>query len=186
MKNVTIKRCLAIGVLLCLAAAIRTHADLTASGHASGEWVFPGEYESHQAMWMLWPTYENKAGFPSTESISDMIHAMSGHTHVNLAVQDADDEAAARSFMTARGVPLDHVHFFHIQHGDIWARDTGPQFTRNLPGTCASTTGTSATGGTKSPTANSACSTSRSTARPRPSSRSRCSTRGTGRVPACE
>ena len=28
------------------------------------EWIFPGEYESHEAMWMLWPTYENKAGFP--------------------------------------------------------------------------------------------------------------------------
>jgi agmatine deiminase len=98
------------------------------------EWIFPGEYESHQAMWMLWPTYENKAGFPSTDPISDMIRAMSGHVHVNLAVQDADDEAAARSLLTGKGVPLDHVHFFQIEHGDIWARDTGPQFTRSRSG----------------------------------------------------
>ena len=85
-------------------------------------------------MWMLWPTYENKAGFPSTDVVSDMIEAMSGHTHVNLAVQDADDEAAARGFLTERAVPLDHVHFFHIPHLDLWARDMGPQFTRNLLG----------------------------------------------------
>src|SRR5215475_1834572 len=79
-----------------------------ASAAGADEWLFPGEYESHQAMWMLWPTYENKAGFPSTDPISDMIRAMSGHVHVNLAVQDADDEAAARSLLTAKGVQLDH------------------------------------------------------------------------------
>src|SRR5262245_7844732 len=101
---------------------------------AASEWLFPGEYESHQAMWMLWPTYENKAGFPSTDPISDMIRFMSGHVHVKLAVQDADDEAAARSLLTATGVPLDHVHFFQIEHLDIWARDMGPQFTRSRSG----------------------------------------------------
>ena len=47
----------------------------TASANDNGAWVFPGEYESHQAMWMLWPTYENKAGFPSTDPMSDMIRA---------------------------------------------------------------------------------------------------------------
>jgi agmatine deiminase len=100
----------------------------------ANEWLFPGEYESHQAMWMLWPTYENKAGFPSTDPMSDMIRAMSGHVHVNLAVQDADDEAAARSLLSEKGVQLDHVHFFQIEHLDIWARDMGPQFTRNRSG----------------------------------------------------
>ncbi len=94
-------------------------------------WLFPGEYESHQAMWMFWPTFEYKAGFPATEPMGDMIRAMRGHVQVNLAVQDADDEAAARSLLAAAGVPLDHVHFFHIEHGDIWARDMGPQFTRS-------------------------------------------------------
>ena len=49
-----------------------------------------------------------------------------------------------------RGVPLGHVHFFHIEHGDIWARDMGPQFTRSSSGGCASTTGTSTCGGTRS------------------------------------
>ena len=97
-------------------------------------WRFPGEYESHQAMWMLWPTFENKAGFPSMEPLSEMIRALSGHTHVNLAVQDADDEAAARSLLVAGGVPLGHVHFFHLEHGDLWARDMGPQFTRSRDG----------------------------------------------------
>ena len=67
-------------------------------------------------MWMLWPTYENKAGFPSTEVVSDLVEALTNHTHVNLAMQDAGDEAAARAFLMARGVALDHVHFFRSEH----------------------------------------------------------------------
>ena len=37
-------------------AAPRAAAASEALGGDPGEWVFPGEYESHQAMWMLWPT----------------------------------------------------------------------------------------------------------------------------------
>jgi agmatine/peptidylarginine deiminase len=85
-------------------------------------------------MWMLWPTYENKVGFPSTEVVSDLIAAMKNHVQVNLAVQDRDDEAAAREFLVARGVTLDHVRFFRIPHLDLWVRDMGPQFTRNRNG----------------------------------------------------
>jgi agmatine deiminase len=85
-------------------------------------------------MWMLWPTDENKAGFSSNDVVSDMIDAMHGHTTVHLAVQDAADEVAARQVLGDRGVPLDHVRFFHLPHGDLWARDMGPQFTRSAPG----------------------------------------------------
>ena len=120
----------ALPLCVCLFAASRG----LVKGSSGPEWVFPGEYESHQAMWMLWPTFEYKAGFPSTEPIADMIRAMSGHVQVNVAVQDAADEADARSILAARRVPLAHVHFFHIAHGDIWARDMGPQFTRNHAG----------------------------------------------------
>jgi agmatine deiminase len=101
---------------------------------AQAEWLFPGEYESHQAIWMLWPTYQNKAGFPSTEPMAEMIRAMSGHVQVNLAVQDAGEEEDVRSFLSARRVPLEHVHFFQFEHLDIWARDMGPQFTRSRSG----------------------------------------------------
>ena len=110
------------------------HASSPTAPPDEANWIFPGEYESHQAMWMLWPTYENKAGLPSTEVAADLIAAMSGHVHVNLAVQDRADEAAARDYLTMRGVALDHVHFFRIPHLDIWARDMGPQFTRNATG----------------------------------------------------
>ena len=87
MKTMIFLTSFVLGVLISCGTAL---AD-SAGERNTGVWLFPGEYESHQAMWMLWPTYENKAGFPSTEPISDMIRAMSGHVHVNLAVQDAID-----------------------------------------------------------------------------------------------
>lgn len=66
--------------------------------------------------------------------MSDLIEAMKNHTPVNLAVQGPGDEAAARELLAARGVPLDHVHFFRLKHLDLWARDMGPQFTRSAGG----------------------------------------------------
>jgi agmatine deiminase len=128
-------------ILFCLGAAapaLQPQAQSTSAGAFfngdAGKWLFPGECESHEAMWLLWPTYENKAGLPSTEVVSDMIAALHGHTRVHLAVQDAADEAAAREVLNGRGVPLDHVRFLHIPHGDLWARDIGPQFVRNRAG----------------------------------------------------
>jgi len=120
--------------LVACAAAFSSDPAASAPPPGAGDWRFPGEYERHAAMWMLWPTFEYKAGFPPAEPIGDMIRAMSGHTRVNLAVQDATDEAAARTQLEARGVPLEHVTFFHIPHDDIWARDMGPQFTRHRSG----------------------------------------------------
>ena len=140
-------------------AAASSEADDRAGG-----WLFPGEYESHQAMWMLWPTYENKAGFPSTEPMSDMIRAMSGHVNVNLAVQDADEEEAVRSLLSADEVPLDHGHFFHIEHLDVWARDMGPQFTRSRAGQLRINDWNFNYWGMKNPTASTARSRSQLTA----------------------
>jgi agmatine deiminase len=127
------RRVLSAALFLCLSFSGASRAPAEERG-GSDEWIFPGEYESHQAMWMLWPTYENKAGFPSSEPMADMIRAMSGHVQVNLVVQDAIEEADVRSFLRARRVPLGHVHFFQMEHLDIWARDMGPQFTRNRSG----------------------------------------------------
>jgi len=124
-------RAVLVAGILILAAGPSPGSDGDRTG---GGWIFPGEYESHQAMWMLWPTYENKVGFPSSEPMSEMIAALRGHASVNLAVQDAADEDAARGELSARGAPLDQVRFFHLEHADIWARDMGPQFTRSRSG----------------------------------------------------
>ena len=73
-----------MAILLACAALAASLSEPVRAVHASSGytppssstdegWIFPGEYESHQAMWMLWPVYENKAGFPSTEPISDLI-----------------------------------------------------------------------------------------------------------------
>ena len=95
---------------------------------------FPAEYESHEAVWLSWPVYENKKGMPSTEPMLQMIAGMHGQVQVSLLVQNAAEEALVRELAKARAVPVEHVRFFHIEHGDIWIRDMGPQFVRNESG----------------------------------------------------
>ncbi len=65
---------------------------ISSAAASEREWLFPGEYESHQAIWMLWPTFEYKAGFPPAEP-AEMIRAMRGHVHVNLEAFRRDREA---------------------------------------------------------------------------------------------
>ncbi len=137
------------------------------------EWIFPGEYESHQAIWMLWPTYENKAGFPSTEPMADMIRAMSGHVQVNLAVQDAAEEADVRSYLTPGAYRSATSISSNSSTSTSGPATWGLSLRGAVPGNCGSTTGTSATGGTKSPTASTVPSKRASIARSRPSSTSR-------------
>jgi agmatine deiminase len=111
---------------LAVSAVLLGGAAASGTGSSDSEaWIFPGEYESHGQMWMLWPTYENKAGFPSTEPMVDMIATMSGHVRVTLVVQDEADLAMVESLLDTSEVPLEHVDFLQLPHFDIWAREHG-------------------------------------------------------------
>ena len=117
-------------------ASIACFAPWILSPRASepSQFCFSAEYESHEAVWLSWPVYENKKGLPSTEPMLQMIEGMHGQVQVNLLVQNAAEETLVRAMAKERAVPVEHVRFFHIQHGDIWIRDMGPQFVRNEAG----------------------------------------------------
>ena len=182
MKTMKFLASFVVSVLICGASALADSKD-KGGERSAGRWLFPGEYESHQAMWMLWPTYENKAGFPSTEPMSNMIHAMNGHVHVNLAVQDADEEAAVRSLLTANGVPSRSRPLLPDRAPRHLGAGHRTPVHAEFVGRATSTTGTSTIGATRNPAVNTAGSRSHSIARsPRPST-SRCSTPRRGRLP---
>jgi agmatine deiminase len=100
----------------------------------SSSYIFPGEYESHEAMWLAWPTYENKRGFSSTLPMMQMINAAHGKVRVHLLVADVEEEKQITKLLSEKNIPTAHIKFFHIPHNDVWIRDMGPQFVRNENG----------------------------------------------------
>lgn len=104
------------------------------ANHHPGPYVFPAEFGRHDAVFMAWPTYENKKGRPTQEVQAQMIAAFRGHVRVELLVQDRADEDSARAYLGIRGVSLSHVRFRAIPHLDVWIRDNGPIFTQSVDG----------------------------------------------------
>ena len=98
---------------------------------AAGErFVFPAEFEPQRALWMAWPTYENKRGLPTEPLLMEIIRAAESRVEIELLVQDETEARTVRTRLDAEGVPDGHVTIRNVPHGDIWMRDMGPIFLR--------------------------------------------------------
>ncbi len=95
---------------------------------AAERFRFPAEFEPHRALWMAWPTYENKRGLPTEPLQLEIIRAAAGRVAVELLVQDEAEGAAVRERLASESVPDAHVTIRAVPHGDIWMRDMGPIF----------------------------------------------------------
>ena len=92
--------------------------------------VFPAEFEPHRALWMAWPTYENKAGLPTEPLLIEIIRATEGRVAIELLAQDDEEAGAIRERFRNEEVPDGHVTIHNVPHGDVWMRDMGPIFLR--------------------------------------------------------
>jgi agmatine deiminase len=92
--------------------------------------VFPAEFEPHRALWMAWPTYENKAGLPTEPLLIEIIRATEGKVAIELLAQDDEEAAAIRERLRTEAAPDGHVTIHSVPHGDVWMRDMGPIFLR--------------------------------------------------------
>lgn len=97
---------------------------------AAESFVFPAEFEPHRALWMAWPTYENKRGLPTEPLLIEIIRATEGRVAMELLAQDDDEADAIRERFRREGVPDGHVTIHRVPHGDVWMRDMGPIFLR--------------------------------------------------------
>ena len=95
------------------------------------DFVFPAEFESHDALWMAWPRYENKKGRPTEPVHMQILEATSGRVAVDLLVPG---EGKVRARLVAEGIAHDHVRFHSIPYNDVWLRDTGPIFLKGSEG----------------------------------------------------
>ncbi|MBF0395967.1 MAG: agmatine deiminase family protein [Desulfobacterales bacterium] len=95
----------------------------------------PGEFEEHDAVWMGWPTYENKAGWSVKDLHVQLWAAMAPHVYVNVAINPDNVKkgwkydvqiAEIKALMKKYNVPENRVRFRKIEHEDVWWRDMGP------------------------------------------------------------
>ncbi len=95
---------------------------------ASGEqFRLPAEFEPQRAIWMAWPTYENRRGHPVDDLIFRLIAAARGRVGIELLVRD-DQEAGSLARRLAGAGVTGGVRLHPVPHVDIWMRDTGPVF----------------------------------------------------------
>lgn len=115
-----------IGCLSCGGSA----GEGPATDERAESFAFPAEFEPHRALWMAWPTYENKRGLPTEPLLIEIIRAAEGRVSIELLAQDEEEAGAIRDRFTREAVPDDHVTIHRVPHGDIWMRDMGPIFLR--------------------------------------------------------
>jgi agmatine deiminase len=105
------------------------------SAAAGSAFYFPGEFEEHEAVWMGWPTYENKAGWSPKELHVQLWAVMAPHVYVNVAVNPDNQKkgwnyqsqiSEIKVLMKKYNVPENRVRFRKVAHEDVWWRDMGP------------------------------------------------------------
>jgi len=98
----------------------------------ASQYVFPGDWEAHSAIWLSWQSEDHKKNHPVSTPQLQLIRGLHGHQNVCLIVQDEAEEKAVREVAGRASVPVEHVTFYHAEHVGLWARDMGPQFSRSL------------------------------------------------------
>ncbi len=99
----------------------------------------PAEWDAHRACWLAWPCHENlwQEDLPQArrefkalcQTIADVDPATGHARGESLEILIADPSQLGSAKEALAGLP---VKFHQIPFGDIWVRDTGPIFTRDL------------------------------------------------------
>ena len=102
----------------------------------------PAEWDRHEATWLVWP--HNPEDWPGKFQpipwlYAEIIRLLAAHERVHLIVQNAKEEARARSILRRAGAGLAQVIFHQWPTDRGWTRDSGPIFVRNREGQVAIT-----------------------------------------------
>ena len=97
-------------------------------------YVFPAEFEKHEATWLSWPHKEES--WPGTihkvyPAYSQFVKVLSLSEKVRINVKDERMKEFALSHLQLAGVNLSQVEFFFHPTNDAWCRDHGPAFLVN-------------------------------------------------------
>ncbi len=97
----------------------------------------PAEWAPHAATWLAWPHKE--ASWPGRLDrippvFARMAALLASGERVEINVNDAAMESAARAALAAAAAPLDRIRFHRFPTDDAWVRDHGPIFVNHADG----------------------------------------------------
>lgn len=102
------------------------------SGSDPTSYVYPGEFEKQQAIWMQWPSgVYSTASLPIYPVFIDIIKALDPYVRVNLISQSKEEITQIEDLLKANGYSGSNVYYYTINHLSIWARDVGPIFVKD-------------------------------------------------------
>ena len=96
----------------------------------------PAEWEPHAATWLAWPHYAGDwpGKFePIPWVYAEIIRHLARHERVELIVNDAASEKAARKVLEQAGALSANLHFHRWRTDRVWTRDSGCTFVHAAP-----------------------------------------------------
>jgi agmatine deiminase len=112
------------------AASGRTVGD-AAVGPAERGFAMPAEWAPHRATWLAWP--HNRTDWPGKFApipwvYGEIVRHLARRERVEILVQDAAVERAARRVLARADVDLGQVGLHRVRTDRVWTRDSGPLF----------------------------------------------------------
>lgn len=100
----------------------------------SSSYRMHAEYESTEAVWMLWPQITHKRGYHNENVMVEMMKALTPSNNIKLVVKNDSMEAIAKKVIPQNLLNTKAVTIIKFPYQEFWARDIGPVFLGNAKG----------------------------------------------------
>lgn len=107
------------------------------TGNPTVKYIMPAESSPHEGTWLQWP-HKYQYGVTYRNQIEPtwiaMTHELISGEKVHIIAYNEEVKQDIISKLTKAKVALDHVDFYILKTNDVWVRDNGPIYVRNVNG----------------------------------------------------
>ena len=97
----------------------------------------PAEFQSQEAIWLIWPSTNHKVGESVEQVTLDIIEALIGDIELVITCKDKELLGHAKATLTKHFGTLPKIKLLQLPSVEIWARDMGPIFVETNQNTWA-------------------------------------------------
>jgi agmatine deiminase len=104
------------------------------SGNIKQNYQMPAEWGRHAGTWLNWPHQNTLKGYQiRLESIwLQIVQELQEHEHVHIVAYDEGHRDHINAQLSYFGIGLEGISFYIIPTNDVWARDCGAVFVRDV------------------------------------------------------